>query len=60
MNEGLKKTPEPRKGRMEALRELPGEVLRTLSKDEVNAFLFEKVWPDSLKEKLKAYLVAGE
>ena len=60
MNEGQAGKPEPLHGRMEALRELPGDVLRTLSKDEVNAFLFEKVWPDSLKEKLKAYLVAGE
>jgi hypothetical protein len=47
---------EPIPQRMEALRELPGEVLRHLTKSEIKAFLFEEVWPDSLKEKLKDYL----
>jgi len=49
--------PEPKPGRMEALRDLPGDIMRSLTKKEVNAFLFEEVWPDSLKEKLKAYMV---
>lgn len=48
---------EPIPQRMEALRELPGDVLRGLSKSEIKAFLFEEVWPDSLQEKLKDYLV---
>jgi len=48
---------EPLPGRMEALRELPGDVLRELSKKEIKAFLFEETWPDSLQEKLKDYLV---
>lgn len=60
MNDDQKETPEPMQGRMEALRELPGDVLRTLSKEEINAFLFDEVWPDSLKEKLKDYIVAGD
>jgi hypothetical protein len=47
---------EPIPGRMEVLRELPAEIMRRLSKDEVKAFLFEEVWPDSLSEKLKEYL----
>jgi len=47
---------EPISGRMEALRELPAEILRGLTKNEVKAFLFEEVWPDSLGEKLKEYL----
>jgi hypothetical protein len=47
---------EPLPGRMEALRELPGEILRGLSKAEIRAFLFDEVWPDSLQEKLKDYL----
>jgi hypothetical protein len=59
MNEGQAGKPEPLHGRMEALRELPGDVLRTLSKAEVNAFLFEEEWPDSLREKLKDYIIEG-
>ena len=47
---------EPITGRMEVLRELPAEIMRGLTKDEVKAFLFEEVWPDSLSEKLKDYL----
>jgi hypothetical protein len=57
MNEKQEGKAEPRQGRMEALRELPGDVLKTLSKEEINAFLFDEIWPDSLKEKLKDYLV---
>ncbi len=48
---------EPLPGRMEALRELPGDILRDLTKTEVKAFLFEEIWPDSLQKKLKEYLV---
>jgi len=47
---------EPIPKRMEALRELPGEILRDLTKTEIKAFLFEEVWPDSLQKKLKDYL----
>jgi hypothetical protein len=47
---------EPIPERMEALRELPGEILRHLTKSEIKAFLFEEVWPDSLQDKLKDYL----
>lgn len=47
---------EPIPGRMEVLRELPAEIMRGLTKDEVKAFLFEEVWPDSLGKKLKEYL----
>jgi len=48
---------EPLPERMEALRELPGEVLRHMTKSEVKAFLFEEVWPDSLQDKLRDYLI---
>ncbi len=48
---------EPKPGRMEALRELPGDILRSLTKTEIRAFLFQDEWPDSLAEKLKDYLV---
>jgi hypothetical protein len=47
---------EPIPGRMEVLRELPAEIMKSLVKDEINAFLFEEIWPDSLREKLKEYL----
>jgi hypothetical protein len=57
MNEVQEGKSEPIQGRMEALRELSGDVLRRLSKEEINAFLFDEVWPDSLKEKLKDYIV---
>ena len=48
---------EPEPGRMEALRNLPAEIMRSLTKEEVKAFLFEDTWPDSLREKLKDYIV---
>ncbi len=51
---------EPKPGRMEALRDLPGDIMKGLNKEEVNAFLFEDVWPDSLKEKLTDYIVEGD
>jgi hypothetical protein len=56
----MEKEPDKRKidpVRMQALRSLPLEVKQTLTKEEVNAFLYEDVWPDSLKGKLKDYLV---
>lgn len=56
MTSEKKNRKEPLPERMEVLRELPGEVLRRLTKGEIKAFLFEEVWPDSLQEKLKEYL----
>ncbi|MBW1733745.1 MAG: hypothetical protein JRJ09_08225 [Deltaproteobacteria bacterium] len=47
---------EPIPGRMEVLRELPAEIMRRLSKEEIRAFLFKEEWPDSLRETLKDYL----
>jgi hypothetical protein len=49
------KKPDP--ARVEALRNLPRKVMQSLSKDEINAFLFGDEWPDSLKEKLKDYMM---
>jgi hypothetical protein len=49
----------PDPARLEAMKNLPREVILTLTREEVNAFLFDEVWPDSLKEKLKDY-VTGE
>jgi len=36
---------------------LPAEVVKSLTKEEMNSFLFKDEWPDSLQEKLKDYLV---
>ena len=52
--------PEKRKidpARMQVLRSLPVEIKQTLTKEEVDAFLHDDVWPDSLQEKLKDYFV---
>jgi len=57
MEESKNRGKEPKPGRIEALRELPGEILRRLTKKEINAFLYDDEWPESLREKLKNYLV---
>jgi len=41
--------------RVEFLRRLPLSVKETLLKKEVDAILFEDIWPDSLIDKLKDY-----
>jgi hypothetical protein len=41
--------------RVKFLRCLPLSIKETLLKEEVDAILFEDVWPDSLLEKLKDY-----
>ncbi|MFN3535332.1 MAG: hypothetical protein ACK4WB_08080 [Desulfatiglandales bacterium] len=46
----------PAKERLECLKLLPEEVVKSMTKEEIQAFLFEEEWPDSLKEKLKDYL----
>jgi hypothetical protein len=43
--------------RMQVLRSLPVEIKQSLTKEEVHAFLHEEEWPESLKDKLKDYLV---
>jgi len=47
----------PYPGRLEALRALPKERLQTLTKEELDAFLHDEVWPDSLREKLQDFIV---
>ena len=47
--------PDPAK--MEALRNLPAEITNNLTKEEVKAFLHDEEWPDSLRDKLKEYIV---
>jgi len=50
-----RRKPEPAK--MQALRSLPVAVKQSLTKEEADAFLYDDVWPDSLLEKLKGYMV---
>jgi hypothetical protein len=47
--------PDPAK--LKALQSLPRELMLSLTKEEIHAFLHEDVWPESLGEKLKDYLV---
>jgi len=56
MEEEKPKNKEPLPGRMEVLRDLPADIMRSLTKEEIQAFLFEEVWPVSLSEKLEQYL----
>lgn len=57
MDENKNRGKEPKPGRIEALRDVPGEILKRLTKKEINAFLYDDEWPESLGEKLKDYLV---
>jgi len=50
-----KRQPDPEK--MKILRSLPLDIKQSLTKEEVDAFLYEEIWPDSLQEKLKDFLV---
>ena len=52
----MRRIKKPAPERLEAMRKLPREILDTLTKEEVNAFLHEDTWPDSLREKLKDFL----
>jgi hypothetical protein len=54
-NKSPKREPDP--DRVAALRSLPREITESLTKEELDAFLYEDVWPDSLQEKLNAYIV---
>jgi hypothetical protein len=49
------KKPDPAK--LAALKGLPLEIVDSFTKEELQAFLYEEVWPDSLQEKLKDYIV---
>ncbi len=45
--------------RLELVKTLPKEVLQSLTKEEVKILLSSDEWPDSLHEKLKAFLVTN-
>ena len=57
MNEKKAPKQEPAPERLAALRVLPRETVRSLSREELDAFLYEDTWPDSLAKKLKKYVV---
>ncbi|MEW6417790.1 MAG: hypothetical protein AB1480_06685 [Nitrospirota bacterium] len=51
-----KRKPDPVK--IQVLRMLPLKIKESLTREEVNAILYEEVWPDSLREKLRDYIVS--
>ncbi len=55
MDETNSRKGKPAPERVEALRNLPKEIVEQLTKEEVNAFLFDDEWPDSLRDKLKDF-----
>ena len=57
MNESKQQERQPDPEKLQALRSLPAEITNSFTKEEVNAFLFEEDWPDSLRDKLKDYIV---
>jgi hypothetical protein len=36
---------------------LPYEIKKSLTSEEIDAALYEDIWPDSLHEKLKDYIM---
>ncbi|MBN1847040.1 MAG: hypothetical protein JW932_00495 [Deltaproteobacteria bacterium] len=57
MNENKSNGKKPSPERLAVLRSLPKEILETLSQEEINAILHDEVWPNSLQDKLKDYMV---
>ena len=57
MSEKTTRQETPDAARITALRNLPTEVTQHFTKEEIKAFLYDEVWPDSLREKLKDYIV---
>ena len=56
MNEKRNKKRDVDTKRLDAFRNLPADIVKLLTKEEVQAFLHDEEWPDSLREKLKDYL----
>lgn len=42
--------------RVNALRNLPKEIVDIMTREEVKAFLYKDEWPESLREKLNDYI----
>jgi hypothetical protein len=49
----------PDPARLELVKNLPKEVLQSLTKEEVRILLSSDEWPASLQETLKAFLVTS-
>jgi len=49
----------PDPARLELVKNLPKELLQSLTKEEVKLLLSGDEWPDSLQEKLKNFLVTS-
>ena len=56
MGDKMSQNEKPAPERLEAMRNLPKEIMATLTKEEVAAFLHDEVWPDSLRVKLKDFM----
>ncbi len=56
MNEKNDQKREPDPERVKVLSHFPEEIVEQLTKEEINAFLFDDLWPDSLRDKLKDFL----
>jgi hypothetical protein len=56
MNEKRHKRRDVDTKRLDAFRNLPADIVKLLTKEEVQAFLHDEEWPDSLREKLRDYL----
>jgi hypothetical protein len=56
MDQKKDKQKEPARERVMVLQGLPPDVTKALTREEVQAILFEDEWPDSLQKKLAAYL----
>jgi hypothetical protein len=57
MGEDKSSPKKPHPDKLAALKGLPIEIVDSFTKEELHAFLYEDVWPDSLQEKLKDYIV---
>jgi hypothetical protein len=53
--ESSQERPDP--SRLEMVKNLPKEVLQSLTKEDLKILLSEEEWPESLHEKLKDYVV---
>ena len=53
--DSLQGRPDP--ARLELVKNLPKEVLQSLTKEEVKVLLSDDEWPESLHEKLKGFIV---
>jgi len=65
MSERTGNRPGPRKEkpnpeRMRILRALPLQIKDKITGEEAQAILYDEIWPDSLLEKLKDYIVPDD